>query len=692
MTLAQMGIPVIEPTRTKLSPSEAVEQFKAFLASRGYEVPMNIVADGRIQRFSTGQKTKRDDAGWYVLYLDRYCYGVVGDWRSGDSTSWYPDVKIKDDPDFQAYRALNAKRRDEEIRQENELVARQVQELWAKLPYASPDHPYLVRKKVPNSPVIRQKDRDLVIPIMDEDGTLVSLEYIHEDGTKSFVYKGRTKGCWCYIPKESPLEPGDKLYLCEGYATAMSVHQATGAGVFVGFYCTNLAPCVKSIRKHLPDNEIIVIADNDENGAGLKGAEATGCRYLLIPEKGMDANDYATEFGVDALRGFLETDSEPMIGIPDRSLLDKEIEWLIEGVFGRTGVYELFCYRGTGKSFMAIRIAMSVLFGVPFGGHETRIANGLVYYLVGMNEGQGIPITERLAASDLFFQAKTGMKSQWDRIRVFTTPKGKRTPKIGVKRKADDFPRLLEKIKAQREKPALIIIDTLRANIDGDDSKQEDVNPFLENARILSSTFDCCVLFVHHQGKRGSDSMLMGNDRGSSIIQDALEGAYRLDGSIKNPPVALVSDKIRDFEEPDPIVFHPEKYIFKSEGGVTHNSIVLVDADEEQRAAYLKSKEKTSKDKRYDQKTKEYLTMLLDALKGIHGEALESMLENSKPMLKVERRSLIKAGISSSHLSNGDSRLQSRLVDEGYVSSMVDGKKGFWVDCGKLLDFMNHQE
>lgn len=692
MTLAQMGIPVIEPTRTKLSPSEAVEQFKAFLASRGYEVPMNIVADGRIQRFSTGQKTKRDDAGWYVLYLDRYCYGVVGDWRSGDSTSWYPDVKIKDDPDFQAYRALNAKRRDEEIRQENELVARQVQELWAKLPYASPDHPYLVRKKVPNSPVIRQKDRDLVIPIMDEDGTLVSLEYIHEDGTKSFVYKGRTKGCWCYIPKESPLEPGDKLYLCEGYATAMSVHQATGAGVFVGFYCTNLAPCVKSIRKHLPDNEIIVIADNDENGAGLKGAEATGCRYLLIPEKGMDANDYATEFGVDALRGFLETDSEPMIGIPDRSLLDKEIEWLIEGVFGRTGVYELFCYRGTGKSFMAIRIAMSVLFGVPFGGHETRIANGLVYYLVGMNEGQGIPITERLAASDLFFQAKTGMKSQWDRIRVFTTPKGKRTPKIGVKRKADDFPRLLEKIKAQREKPALIIIDTLRANIDGDDSKQEDVNPFLENARILSSTFDCCVLFVHHQGKRGSDSMLMGNDRGSSIIQDALEGAYRLDGSIKNPPVALVSDKIRDFEEPDPIVFHPEKYIFKSEGGVTHNSIVLVDADEEQRAAYLKSKEKTSKDKRYDQKTKEYLTMLLDALKEIHGEALESMLENSKPMLKVERRSLIKAGISSSHLSNGDSRLQSRLVDEGYVSSMVDGKKGFWVDCGKLLDFMNHQE
>ena len=263
---------------------------------------------------------------------------------------------------------------------------------------------------------------------------------------------------------------------------------------------------------------------------------------------------------------------------------------------------------------------------------------------------------------------------------------------MGKKGKADDFTRILDAIRREKEKPSLIIVDTLRANIDGDDSKQEDVNPFLENVRILSSTFDCCVLFVHHQGKRGSDSMLMGNDRGSSIIQDALEGAYRLDGSIKNPPVALVCDKMRDFAEPDEIVFIPKKFQFVSEGGVTHNSIVLVDADEDQREAYLKSKEKTSKDKRYDQKTKEYLTILLDALKVIHGEALESMLENSKPMLKVERRSLIKAGISSSHLSNGDSRMQKRLIDEGYVFSMVDGKKGLWVDCGKLLDFMNHQE
>ena len=483
----------------------------------------------------------------------------------------------------------------------------------------------------------------------------------------------------------------DAVWLCEGYATGVSIYEATGQGVVIAFSANNL----KAVGQTFQDKfgrRLVIVADNDESGTGEKAAMESGLRYVLIPEPGMDANDYATKKGVEALRGLLETNSKPMIGIPDRSLLDKEIEWLIEGVFGRTGVYELFCYRGTGKSFMAIRIAMSVLFGVPFGGHETRIANGLVYYLVGMNEGQGLPITERLAASDLFFQAKTGMKSQWDRIRTFTIPKGARTPKIGRKGKADDFPRLLETIKAEREKPALIIIDSLRANIDGDDSKQEDVNPFLENARILSSTFDCCVLFVHHQGKRGSESMLMGNDRGSSIIQDALEGAYRLDGSIKNPPIALVCDKMRDYEEPDPIVFHPEKYIFKSEGGVTHNSIVLVDADEEQREAYLKSKEKTSKDKRYDQKTKEYLNILLDALKRIHGEALESMLENSKPMLKVERKSLIEAGMSSSSLSNGNSRLQRRLIDEGYVSSMIDGKRGIWVDCGKLLDFMNHQE
>lgn len=536
MTLSQMGIPVIEPTRTKLSPLEAVEQFKAFLASRGYEVPMNIVADGRIQRFNTGQKTKRDDAGWYVLYLDRYCYGVVGDWRSGDSASWYPDVKIKDDPDFQAYRALNAKRRDEEIRQENELVARQVQDLWAKLPYASPDHPYLVRKKVPNSPVIRQKDRDLVIPIMDEDGTLVSLEYIHEDGTKSFVYKGRTKGCWCYIPKESPLEPGDKLYLCEGYATAMSVHQATGAGVFVGFYCTNLAPCVKSIRKHLPDNEIIVIADNDENEAGLKGAEATGCRYLLIPEKGMDANDYATEFGVEALRDLLYREESRYRAKPiaEALAIPHPVRWVIRNWIPRESLVFLVAPSSSGKSFLAMDMVCHIAYCLP-EWNGFIVHGGPVLYLCG--EGYSSSL-ERFKAWHVRHQIEEGKTLFiFDESLDMDKPEG-----VAI---------VEAMIKEARIQPILICADTLNCYNGGNENDSQEARAFIKNMKKLQRKYGCTVMLITHTPLedtsriRGSTVWNASSDM-TLLVSKTTNDGFSLK-QIKNKPGRLMDNEL-EFE------------------------------------------------------------------------------------------------------------------------------------------------
>ena len=48
---------------------DAIEQFRAALLAAGIEPPKNMVADGKLHRFSTNGKRK-DDAGWYVLHLD----------------------------------------------------------------------------------------------------------------------------------------------------------------------------------------------------------------------------------------------------------------------------------------------------------------------------------------------------------------------------------------------------------------------------------------------------------------------------------------------------------------------------------------------------------------------------------------------------------------------------------------------
>src|SRR5262249_50413258 len=66
---------------------DAIEQFRDALLAAGIEPPKNIVADGKIHRFSTNGNRK-DDAGWYLLHLDGLPGGAFGDWRNNINETW----------------------------------------------------------------------------------------------------------------------------------------------------------------------------------------------------------------------------------------------------------------------------------------------------------------------------------------------------------------------------------------------------------------------------------------------------------------------------------------------------------------------------------------------------------------------------------------------------------------------------
>ena len=119
----------------------------------------------------------------------------------------------------------------------------------------------------------------------DVQGELHTLQFISADGSKRFLTGGRIVGCYFAIGR-----PIDSLLLCEGLATASTLHQATGRAVAVAFNCGNLVAVAKSLRGKFPDLKLIVCADNDFQTPGNPGlthakaaARAVG-GYLAVPK------------------------------------------------------------------------------------------------------------------------------------------------------------------------------------------------------------------------------------------------------------------------------------------------------------------------------------------------------------------------------------------------------------------------
>jgi putative DNA primase/helicase len=102
---------------------------------------------------------------------------------------------------------------------------------------------------------------NLIVPLY-QNGELVSLQFIHPDGKKYLLSSGkggRKKGSYYTIGDCK----SDTIYICEGYATGASVHEATGQTVIIAVDAGNLRPVAKQLRKKYPNAKIVFCSDND---------------------------------------------------------------------------------------------------------------------------------------------------------------------------------------------------------------------------------------------------------------------------------------------------------------------------------------------------------------------------------------------------------------------------------------------
>lgn len=272
---------------------------------------------GRLHRFGPGK------ASWVKLFADSDG-AVFGCWREGTSYTWQKrrDGQPPDATEMAAIRARAAevaKAAEAEREAGYQEAAKKAAATWAASTPASDQHGYLVRKQI-KSHIARERNGQLVVPLFNAEGSIMSVQSITADGRKQFLPGGRTKAgrCWLGDPANA-----DTLALAEGFSTSASVFEATGWPTCITFNAGNLPIVAADVARQFPHKHIVVCGDDDKHGQHNIGREkaveaakaAKG--HAVFPafddadSKATDWNDLHVQAGLDAVREQIMAALEP---------------------------------------------------------------------------------------------------------------------------------------------------------------------------------------------------------------------------------------------------------------------------------------------------------------------------------------------------------------------------------------------
>lgn len=493
------GGPWSPPQEKRIDPPEI--QLISAITAAGLTPPSEIFIDGKIHRFSSGSKGTPgagSKPGWYIAFGDGIPAGRFGCWRAGIEQVWRADIGR---PLTVAEEAINVRRvneakvlRDAEVKKQNELSANTVKKIWEEAFLAHEDHPYLVKKGIGVNGARATGDGRLVVPLYGDDGVISSVQYISHDGTKLYHPGGKTGGKFWMVGTMD--DPGT-LYIAEGFATAATIHEATGRPVGVAYSASNLVPTTGSFRELFgKDQDIVIVADNDESGIGLRYAEQASAKFgarIVIPPALGDANDYKQAGNDLALLLAPVTGSDVIdklqVVFGDQLGDDYEApNELVEGLMTIGSLSVVYGDSNSGKTFWALSVATAIATGVECYGRKTD--PGLVIYLAT--------------------EAPASIRSRMQAIKKFH---GCRLENIAIvpvpinfysgDQDAHDIIKMVREVEQIKGKPVRLIIgDTLaRMSAGANENSGEDMGPVMARFDQVASATGAAMMIIHHNGK-----------------------------------------------------------------------------------------------------------------------------------------------------------------------------------------------
>lgn len=257
---------------------------------------------------------------------------VFGDYKEGFSNSWFPISDNKLSVSELKKRRLLLKIEREKLEKERleGYLDTATQALLEYGDYSSncSNSQYLKRKQInafgtkfcPNHSYYKKPC--LVIPAYDVDDKLWTLQYVFDEKCigngenkrdKTFFTGGKKQGNFYAL---GDVATALQIFVCEGFATAASVHIATGIVSIVAFDAGNIEHVIDALKLKYPDIEIVIAADDDrwkKQNTGRIAAEQAVLKHNVrfIPpvfkpelneQKPTDFNDLHVLQGLDEVK------------------------------------------------------------------------------------------------------------------------------------------------------------------------------------------------------------------------------------------------------------------------------------------------------------------------------------------------------------------------------------------------------
>lgn len=524
--------------------TDALNLFADALAAAGLVVEGRPVADGALHRCGVAGNPRGRD-GAYRIHLDPPACCWWCNWGTGDTgTRTLAPEKELSPAERKALReriAAARKAAEEAQRKRHAAAAKLARILWERATPAPDTNAYLVRKQVPALSLRQDAQGRLVVPVQDADGGLVSLQFILpkkpvNGPDKLFLKGGRTAGGYFPIPARDGGHDGPML-ISEGFATAASLHLATGYACLAAFNAGNLEAVARMARERYPNREIILCADNDVRpddrpNTGLeaagKAARAAGAKLAVCPAhegRPTDFNDLAVWRSLEAVRQAVEAarKEDDACPVPEKGkkyrclniaeLITRDYpprEMILAPVLAVQSLSMIFAMRGVGKTFFALSCAYAVASGGGVFGRWFAPRPARVLYIDG--EMPAVTLQERLKS--IAISADSDITDP-DMLRILTPDEQDGPmPNLGTREGQEAVEPFLDDV-------ALVVVDNLatlaRTGKENDSDSWVPVQEWLLALRRRGIS----VLLVHHAGKNGSQ-------RGTGAKEDILDTVIEL--------------------------------------------------------------------------------------------------------------------------------------------------------------------
>lgn len=255
-----------------------------------------------------------EDGGWAC----RHCGGgdgwellqKVNRWgfkESVEKVGEYLGI-VDGNTDFAAIQEENEARRlakETEAAQALELAMRYESKVWERSGEANPRHPWIAHKNLSDTAlsVCRQKGDKLLIPAFNPKGVRVSHQSISQKSNGEFVKLFKNgipvKGLFCEFGTKSHY-----VLIGESFADADAAFQLSGSNrkAICAFSAGQIPAIVEYASKKYPESQIVICADNDEEGRRAVEKASTIVPGIAVsyPPSGKDWSQYFLENGKES--------------------------------------------------------------------------------------------------------------------------------------------------------------------------------------------------------------------------------------------------------------------------------------------------------------------------------------------------------------------------------------------------------